>query len=104
VTGEYPKKCKTLRIAGRISKTGEFRSGVLSTVYGTHPNGNRYRWINDSPIMTVNFKEDIVWPDGWGLEDPPPSKFNKKRLWSLINSEDDAGIKELLVDKVLSGR
>jgi hypothetical protein len=101
-TGEYPKKCKMLRIAGRISKTGEFRSGVLSTVYGTHPNGNRYRWINESPIITVDCK-DIDWPDGWGLEDPLPSKFNKKRFWSLISSEDDFGIKELLIDQYFPG-
>jgi len=91
-----------LKIVGRIKGTGEFRSGVLSTVYGIHPNGNRYQWINDSPIITVEYK-DIVWPDGWGLEEPAPSKFNKKRFWSLLSSDDDRSIKEFLVSEYFSG-
>lgn len=43
---------------------GEWRSdGGQSIIYGTHPEGCDYHFINEAPVREIYFHE-IVWPDG----------------------------------------
>lgn len=66
ITGEYPDSVSP------VSKEYEWRAnGRLSTIWGTHPNGNNYRFLNEAIVVELKFDE-IIWPEGW----PVPGKVS----------------------------
>jgi P4 family phage/plasmid primase-like protien len=70
----YPKKTHPLKFKmgfrNKVNKAGvetagqfgEWRSdGGQSIIYGRHPDGHNYSFINEAPVISVRFR-DIVWP------------------------------------------
>jgi hypothetical protein len=57
-SGGYLQKTKTW------DDIGEWRAGknCYSIIYGKHPDGNNYRFLNEVPPITVKYDE-IRWPD-----------------------------------------
>jgi len=61
-TGEMSVMCfGEWRNEGRLA-TGEYR-GFQSIVYGKHPDGVDYTFVNEAPVREVYFRE-IAWPAG----------------------------------------
>jgi len=61
ITGQYP----SLRT---FKDFGEWRStGGQTVVWGIHPDGPRYRFVNEAPVVKTSF-ENIKWPNGISFE------------------------------------
>lgn len=58
----FPRETKSLITKAGV-KFGEWRGGTgQSVIWGKHPNGNRYSFLVDRPVVSFDFK-DIHWPE-----------------------------------------
>ena len=75
---------------------GEWRSdGGQTVIYGIHPNGERYAFINEVKPSCVHFGE-IVWP---AHVTPPPSPGCTQETQEYISYSGDTDTHEVLLTK-----
>src|ERR1700730_4814255 len=87
--GESADYVRTLKV--NSEKAGEFRGGELAMITGIHECGKPYEWINPVPPIAFRFS-DIVWPEGWLLEERASKRPRESRPATLPEGRGPAGI------------
>ena len=71
IKGEYPS---TKKIKRNDVEMGEWRAdGSQTVIHGTHPSGQPYRILQQSPPIEIVF-EEIQWPKGWSIKKTPKTQ------------------------------
>jgi hypothetical protein len=124
VIGPYPKEVRIITVNGK--RIGEWRGGrCISMIWGVHPKGMRYEWINTEPVIDLRY-DSLIRPDGWAVEtkkgtekrsgptnDPNQGASNKRNgygsrkiAWGRFNEmieAEDGGIVDALVEGYFLG-
>ena len=71
IKGEYPS---TKKIKRNVVAIGDWRAdGSQTVIHGTHPSGQPYRILQQSPPIEIVF-EEIQWPKGWSIKKTPKTQ------------------------------
>ena len=71
IEGDYPS---TKKIKRNDVAIGEWRAdGSQTVIHGTHPSGQPYRILQQSPPIEIVF-EEIQWPKGWSIKKTPKTQ------------------------------
>ena len=87
--GPYTPEVRNITVNGK--RIGEWRGGrCISMIWGAHPKGIRYQWINPGPVIDLEFK-DIVWPKDWVLETKKTSGPSNGSDEGALNKRTSSG-------------
>jgi hypothetical protein len=80
IIGDYPEKTFTLWANGE--ETGEFRGGDgQSVVWGLHPEGVRYRFAVDKPLIEISYEQISQWVEARKIRTTPKTPEQEFIEW-----------------------
>jgi len=100
---DYPLCVCAIKVDGE--SVGEFRGGnCLSIIFGCHPKGAAYEFAEGSDHMVVCEYSEIVWPDGWTVDDSErvAKKERKNRKPYALAGKPGSVATEALLDAIVS--